>query len=528
MKRIHKDFIVLGAGPAGLQIGFEMQEEGADYLIIERNETVGSFYTKFPRHGTLISINKVYTGTEDAEVNMRHDWNSLLSKDGDILFKDYTKEYFPPAKTIVTYLQDFAQRHDIRVALNTGVTSIGREDNGHFVLTTNNDRVYTCKHLVVATGFSKPYIPAIKGIEHAENYIKCSVNPEDYINQRVMIIGKGNSAFETADNLVGTASLIHMISPNPLQLAWKSHFVGHLRAVNNNFLDTYQLKSQNGIMTANIQQIRKNEEGKFEVEVSYALSGGEVRTYIYDHVLCCTGFQFDSSIFEDNCQPELCIDSRFPSQQSNWESINIENLHFAGTIMQSRGYKASTSGFIHGFRYNCRTLAHMLLNKEYNKHWRHDHIDHNHEAVTDFVIERINRTAALWQQFGYLADVIVADEENDRFEYRYELPQDYIHDTMCKDVEDYFTVSLEFGKKYFMESPDIFKMERPRADDIENAHKSAFLHPVVRRYSKGEMISERHLNENLDSEWNWPEVHVDVLRNYLKANIRVAATSDAT
>ena len=41
---------------------------------------------------------------------------------------------------------------------------------------------------------------------------------------------------------------MHVAGPSPLRLAWKTHYVGHLRAVNNNFLDTYQLKSQNAVL----------------------------------------------------------------------------------------------------------------------------------------------------------------------------------------------------------------------------------------------------------------------------------------
>jgi cation diffusion facilitator CzcD-associated flavoprotein CzcO len=52
--------------------------------------------------------------------------------------------------------------------------------------------------VIVATGVSKPYLPDIPGIELAERY-DTSVDPRDFVDQRVLIIGKGNSAFETAD-----------------------------------------------------------------------------------------------------------------------------------------------------------------------------------------------------------------------------------------------------------------------------------------------------------------------------------------
>ena len=45
----------------------------------------GSFFTRYPRHDKLISINKRFTGKTNKEFNMRHDWNSLLSDDGNSL-----------------------------------------------------------------------------------------------------------------------------------------------------------------------------------------------------------------------------------------------------------------------------------------------------------------------------------------------------------------------------------------------------------------------------------------------------------
>ena len=115
-------------------------------------------------------------------------------------------------------------------------------------MTDERGRTYEAKRLIVATGVSRPNIPEIPGIETAEPYGTAATDPAGYLNQRVLVIGKGNSAFETADNLVETAAVIHVAGPNSVRMAWRTHFVGHLRAVNNNFLDTYQLKSLNAVL----------------------------------------------------------------------------------------------------------------------------------------------------------------------------------------------------------------------------------------------------------------------------------------
>ena len=162
-----------------------------------------------------------------------------------------TREYTPSCPGCYT------AKHNLKVAYEAKVSKISKD--GDFRIETENGNVYTCEKLIMATGVNKPFIPKIKGIENCKTYLDVSVNPEDFINKSVLIIGKGNSGFETADNLVSTASKIHVCSPTPLKLAWKTHFVGHLRAVNNNFLDTYQLKSQkiNNDRKRNNENIRR-------------------------------------------------------------------------------------------------------------------------------------------------------------------------------------------------------------------------------------------------------------------------------
>lgn len=86
----HRDYCVLGAGPAGLQMAYFLHQAGRDYVVFERAPGPGSFFTRYPRHRKLLSINKRYTGKANAEFNLRHDWNSLLSHDPRLLFRHYS------------------------------------------------------------------------------------------------------------------------------------------------------------------------------------------------------------------------------------------------------------------------------------------------------------------------------------------------------------------------------------------------------------------------------------------------------
>ena len=501
------DYLIIGAGPAGLQLGYYLEKTGRDYQILEAGEKAGKFFEKFPRHGKLISINKVHTGYEDPEINLRWDWNSLLSDDEQMLFKNYDREYFPSTSSLVEYLGDFAKHYELNIQYNCKVAKIAKEDK--FLVTDAEGNTYTAKRLVVATGFSKPYVPPIPGIEFAENYTEVSVNPEDFANQKVLIIGKGNSAFETADNLVGTTALIHLASPNPVRMAWESKYVGHLRAVNNNILDTYQLKSQNAILDATIDSIERQGE-KLAVCVSYTHAHGEQETLIYDRVIVCTGFRFDGSMFDESCRPDVTIHDRFPAQTSEWESTNIEDLYFAGVLMHVRDFKDKQSGFIHGFRYNVKALARVLDQKYHQQQWPHIELAPTSEGLTDAILERVNRSSGLWQQTGFLCDLIVVPGQGQPARYYEEMPIDYVNDSEYGHQDHYYTVTLDFGYDVLEEVSDPFAISRVHKDDIHQASKSAFIHPIIRRFHKGTLVSEHHIIEDLASEWVEP-VHIQPL-----------------
>ena len=505
------DYLIIGAGPAGLQLGYYMEKEGLDYLILEAGERAGTFFKSFPRHRKLISVNKVQTGYDDPEINMRWDWNSLLSDDNELLVKNYTKQYFPAADDLVQYLADFAERYKLKIKYKTRVKSVSKA--GAFKVIDDQGHAYSCQRLIIATGFSKPYVPAIPGIELAENYTDVSVDPDDFINQKVLVIGKGNSGFETAENLIPTAAVIHVASPSPISMAWKTHFVGHLRAINNNFLDTYQLKSQNAVIDASIEKISRR-DGRFVVSVDYTHANGEKEDLIYDRVIVAAGFKMDDSIFDESCRPALVINNRFPDQTSEWESTSVKDLYFAGTLMQMRDWKKSTSGFIHGFRYNVRSLFRMFKHKYHSEPWPSRAIDATPQGVLDEVIKRVNASSALWQQFGFLCDLIVLPNNGGQTATYYEeMPVSYVHDSPLGKSDQYYIVTLEFGKVV----GDPFNITRD--PDPSRAERSVFLHPVIRHFAGPDLVAEHHVLEDLYGEWRKQDLHIKPLLEFFKAEM---------
>lgn len=510
------EYLVIGAGPAGLQLGYLLERAGRDYLILEAGDSPGTFFRTFPRHRRLISINKPHTGWDDPELNLRMDWNSLLSDDPALLFTRYSGRYFPDADDMVRYLADFAVAFRLRVRYGTRVVGVRGED-GAFHVTTDTGEVHQAKRVIVATGVTKPNVPAIPGVESVERYGTVSVDPADFVDQRVLIIGKGNSGFETADNLIETAAVIHVVGPQSIRMAWRTHFVGNLRAVNNNLLDTYQLKSQNALLDGAVQRIERGGDG-YRVTVSFARANEVTKDIPYDRVILCTGFRFDPSVFDPT--PDLTISGRFPAQTPEWESTNVPGLYFAGTLTQVRDYRRSTSGFIHGFRYGVRALHRILELKYHGAPWPRQVLAADPELMADTVLARVNRTSALWQQFGVLCDVI-EPAPGGGAAYLEELPVDLV---LSEPAGHVFTITLEYGPDHDLLDPFDVNQGRIAQSDADRAAQGRYLHPVVRSYRAGELVAEHHVTENLENEWTDPQVHRAPLAAFLARELdRVSA-----
>ncbi|MFV2018971.1 NAD(P)-binding domain-containing protein [Micromonospora sp. LOL_023] len=507
----HHRYLIVGAGPAGLQLSYYLQQAGSDYLTLERAQTPGGFFRRFPRHRGLISLNKVYTTSADPEIRLRWDWNSLLHEPFELPFSDYSRDYYPSADDMVRYLGDFARRQGLAVRYGIGVDRVDKID-GRFVVSAG-DQTYTCECLIVATGWGRPHLPDVTGIEHAVGYEAMSTDPADYAGHRVLILGKGNSAFETASAILGHASMVHLASPRPMRLAWNTKHPGDVRGHHGAVMDSYQFKTLHSVLDCVIDEI-KPVDGRYQVHLTYTHADGETATMEYESVLRCTGFAMDTSIFGGGARPTMVPSGRMPATRSDWQSVDVDGLYFAGTIAQDRDFKKASSAFIDGFRYNLRTLAALLRERYEGAPLAYDKVTADAEALTNAVLDRVNWSSALWTQFEFLVDALVVDAGTGQVRHYHDLPEDHAVRRFGSESH-YYTFGLRWGRD---EYADVFAIERHPQPD--RAAESAFIHPVVRRYRGGELVEELHLLEDLLAEWRRPDRHVQPLLDFFTADLR--------
>jgi hypothetical protein len=516
--------IIIGAGPAGIQLAYYFKKEGIKYIILEKSTISGSFFDNYPLSGKLISINKKHTGNDNPDFNLRHDWNSLISDNEDLLFTNYSNDYYPDHNDLVKYLNDFSQKHELNIKYGMKVMKVKKGENNVYTLEVMNDKgklkEYTTEKLIIATGLSKAVIPKATmdvkvNIKHyadfEKNYFKNPENLNKYKNKSLLIIGNGNAAYELGNLLNSYCSTIAIIGRSIKKWAATTHYTGDLRSVYLPFIDTFLLKSLNSFDVFDDKNtyydiIQETENDKYIV--SLALSeNSKIQLYFqsisgFDHIIFCTGWKFDDSIFDFKIN--LTQNDKYPEVLPNYESTNNSNLFFVGSLMHSLDFKKSSGGFIHGFRY----LIRNFVNVNYNIPPVINVFKLNNlNSLTKHMYEKINKSSALYQMYGQLIDFFYIDSDTKEIKYYNNVSKQLLLSDYYKiNNKQYYTFSLEYGTDIITD----YELFGKAITRIGKESKSVLLHPVFRAMHYDPEFSSRL--ENNDFPFNpllIDEVHFD-------------------
>jgi thioredoxin reductase (NADPH) len=182
-----RDLIIVGGGPSGLAAAINAKKRGIDYQVIEQGVLVNSIY-RFPPQMVF------FTTPELLEI-------------GGLPF---TSPYEKPTRAeALNYYRKVADTYDLQVAFEEKVVSIQRErpeESGSqtpiFEIETRSERgvrrVRLARFVILAIGYyDHPNYLGIPGedLPHVHHYYK---EPHIHYRQRVVIVGGGNSAAESA------------------------------------------------------------------------------------------------------------------------------------------------------------------------------------------------------------------------------------------------------------------------------------------------------------------------------------------
>ncbi|XP_078495699.1 FAD-dependent oxidoreductase domain-containing protein 2 [Ciona intestinalis] len=533
----YKDYCVIGAGPGGLQIAYFLESSGRDYLVFEKDHMAGSFFQKYPIHRRLLSINKIFTGKTNKDFNMRHDWNSLISNDDSLKFGKYSKEFYPNADSLLEYLNDYATKLNLKVQYNSTMHDILKRKDGLFQMWDQHNNAYTCQYMIVATGVSEPIAPKFAGDHLIEGYENLSTNLSDYKGQSVYIYGRGNAAHDVANFINGVTAVVHMLGRSPTRLAWATLYPGDTRAVNSGILDTYQLKSLDGLYEGGTNFIFRISKSLMILCVTFISVHDNVPDREgYDRFIRCIGFTFNNSVFHPTMQPSILEhlwDLKFPGITFSYQAMNYSKMYFAGSSAHSLDYRKSAGGFIHGYRYTARTLHRIMEWKHHEVQWPAVKFSNPLDLMTH-MLKRVNEAADIASMFQSLCDIVVFDEEGISSSYLEAFPCALISRLSKGSGHNahgpIIVISMQTGN-FTGAGVDPFPAERT-IFAASAAHRSNSLHPVFYYYNqlyKDQAFLDRpktwflpipdrllHLMEDFHFQFDGETTHILTLRRFLE------------
>ncbi|MFC4306602.1 flavin-containing monooxygenase [Cohnella boryungensis] len=206
----HYDVIVIGAGQAGLAVGYYLLKTGKSFVLLDKGSEVGHIWKS--RYDSLVLFTpRFYSSLPGKPID--GDPNGYATKD-----------------EIACYLEAYANYFELPIQSGVEVTALRKSAN-EFELETNQG-MYKANNVIVATGpFQQPLIPRLA--EQANpNIVQVHTalyrNPSSLQDGPVLVVGAGNSgaqiAVELAKDREVYLSVGHRMRFMPLQLMNKSIF----------------------------------------------------------------------------------------------------------------------------------------------------------------------------------------------------------------------------------------------------------------------------------------------------------------
>lgn len=172
------DVAIVGAGPAGLAVAACLKRQGQSFVLLERQNAVGSSWRTH--------YDRLHLHTDKAHSSLPH--YKLPSH--------YPR--YPSRQQVVDYLEAYARYFDIKPLFNEEVRDARRMGAVWDIITSKGR--HQARSLVVAAGYNnQPHIPQWPG---QERYLGPVVHSKQYRNaaafkdQNVLVVGLGNSGGE--------------------------------------------------------------------------------------------------------------------------------------------------------------------------------------------------------------------------------------------------------------------------------------------------------------------------------------------
>ncbi len=245
------DLIIIGAGPAGIAATLRAAERNLKFLTIEQ-ETIGGTVFSFPRSKVVM--------TSPVEIPLY----------GKIKLHETNKS------ELISLWTEILQKNRITINENEKINEIVKHQD-YFEVISNQDK-YTAKRVLLAIGRrGSPRKLGVPGEGKEKVYYKL-LEPELIHNKKILVVGGGDSAIESA--------LLLAEEGNEVTLSYLGDSFKRIKPKNfKKIEDAIKLKLVNVLFNSNVKEIfdkkvvltfQNGTEAEIENDLVYVFIGGEL------------------------------------------------------------------------------------------------------------------------------------------------------------------------------------------------------------------------------------------------------------
>ncbi|EXC35661.1 Flavin-containing monooxygenase YUCCA4 [Morus notabilis] len=195
--------ILVGAGPSGLAVSASLSKQNIPSLILEKSDCIASLW----QHRTYDRL-KLHLPKHFCELPF-------------LGFPEHFPKY-PTKHQFISYMESYAAHFNIKPRFNQNVHTANFDPLSGFWTVRTDDSVYISRWLIVATGENAdPVVPEILGIDRFQGRVVHTSGYKSgfqFRNQRVLVVGCGNSGMEVSLDLCRHNAIPHMVVRNTVHV----------------------------------------------------------------------------------------------------------------------------------------------------------------------------------------------------------------------------------------------------------------------------------------------------------------------
>lgn len=243
------DVVIVGAGPAGISAGLAAIQHGLRYILIEQEDSLGGSVLHYPRN----------------KIAMTHPVDLPIV--GPMRFVEVSKE------KLLAFWLGIVGRTQLQIRFGHQMTAIEAIGNDRFRVTTTRGCIETAAVLLSIGRRGTPRQLGVPG-ETLNKVMYRLLDPDQYCNRDVLVVGGGDSAVEAALACAAAAARV--------TLSYRGEAFNRVKRKNRERLDTAVAAQQLTLQTRS--EVMEILPGHVQLT-----NNGAAQTIPNDFVIVCAG-----------------------------------------------------------------------------------------------------------------------------------------------------------------------------------------------------------------------------------------------